>query len=85
MFLNIYLIYTKPPIALGAWSMALVLWQPPELYYYYTKRLKNLFVNPFVDGHFLVQYYILLWHKFVTFNFYVSHICHPCSMDSITE
>ena len=24
---------TVPPIALGAWSMALVLWQPPEYYY----------------------------------------------------
>ena len=29
---------TVPPIALGAWSMALVLWQPPEYYYYYTRR-----------------------------------------------
>ena len=28
---------TVPPIALGAWSMALVLWQPPEYYYYYMK------------------------------------------------
>ena len=25
---------TVLPIALGAWSMALVLWQPPEYYYY---------------------------------------------------
>ena len=66
MFYNIYLIYTKPPIALGAWSMALVLWQPPELYNYYTKRLKNLSVNPFVDGHFLVQYYIII----------MAQICH---------
>ena len=24
---------TVPPIAMGAWSMALVLWQPPEYYY----------------------------------------------------
>ena len=23
---------TVPPIALGVWSMALVLWQPPEYY-----------------------------------------------------
>ena len=28
-------VLTVPPIALGAWSMALVLWQPPEYYYYY--------------------------------------------------
>ena len=26
---------TVPPIALGAWSMALVLWQPPMYYYSY--------------------------------------------------
>ena len=35
---NVQMVYvrllTVPPIALGAWSMALVLWQPPEYYYY---------------------------------------------------
>ena len=29
---------TVPPIAMGAWSMALVLWQPPEYYYYYYNK-----------------------------------------------
>ena len=36
---HVHMVYvrllTVPPIALGAWSMALVLWQPPEYYYYY--------------------------------------------------
>ena len=31
-------VLTVPPIALGAWSMALVLWQPPEYYYYCTSK-----------------------------------------------
>ena len=36
---HVHMVYvrllTVPPIALGGWSMALVLWQPPEYYYYY--------------------------------------------------
>ena len=35
---HVHMVYfrllTVPPIALGVWSMALVLWQPPEYYYY---------------------------------------------------
>ena len=38
---HVHMVYvrvlTVPPIALGAWSMALVLWQPPEYYYYYAE------------------------------------------------
>jgi thiol-disulfide isomerase/thioredoxin len=37
---------TVPPIALGAWSMALVLWQPPEYYYYYYKFLLLMQCGP---------------------------------------
>ena len=33
---HVHMVYVRllmvPPIALGAWSMALVLWQPPEYY-----------------------------------------------------
>ena len=42
---HVHMVYvrllTVPPIALGAWSMALVLWQPPEYYYYYFSRKKG--------------------------------------------
>ena len=32
---HVHMVYVRvPPIALDAWSMALVLWQPPEYYYY---------------------------------------------------
>ena len=37
-----------PPIALGAWSMALVLWQPPEYYYYY--QAKSWMVGKNAEG-----------------------------------
>ena len=40
---HVHMVYvrllTVPPIALGVWSMALVLWQPPEYYYYLARRL----------------------------------------------
>ena len=40
---HVHMVYvrllTVPPIALGAWSMALVLWQPPAEYYYYFLQL----------------------------------------------
>ena len=39
---------TVPPIALGAWSMALVLWKPPEFYYVLAKNVKLL--KPLLEG-----------------------------------
>ena len=40
---------TFPPIALGAWSMALVLWQPPEYYLFY--------VHMYTASHLGIIYY----------------------------
>ena len=42
------------------------------------------FVNLSIDGHFLQQHQHVV-HKFVALKFQGSQICHPCSMDSITQ
>ena len=39
---------TVPPIAVGAWSMALVLWQSPE-YYFYKNCIMHLFILIFIN------------------------------------
>ena len=46
---HVHMVYvrvlTVPPIALGAWSMALVLWQPPEYYYYLSLQCLHIYLH----------------------------------------
>ena len=63
---------TVPLIALGAWSMALVLWQPPEYYYYCTHQHS---LNKVGGGGTFVHTRFFVDPVFTSIH---THVCHFC-------
>ena len=97
---HVHMVYvhvlTVPLIALGAWSMALVLWQPPEYYYYYQLHFAQLLEKAIPDNfkklelevlnnevhNVLHMFTLFISHKHVNYTFFaIKTVSHEFRMN----